>query len=399
MAIQNAVEVDIQYVEETTPGVTPTTPQMTQQRRVSSSLALNKATFQSQEARLDRNISDFRHGLRSVVGDLVGEVSLGAWDAFIEAGMGGTWDTQLVIDDTDVTSIAATSGVWTIGTGSLITEGLKVGDVIHFGATLSEAANNNKNFVITSIPSATTMTTSPAPVDFTADTTFTLTRAGRKVLVGGSATPMRTFTIEQSYALITQFEAFLGCAVGTLAFALTSEGLLGLTLSILGLDKGPLVGSPLDATPTAPPSNPILAAPNGQLVIDETAIAVVTALNVSVNNNLTSQAVVGSNIAPAIFRGSANISGNFTAFFENATIPNAFDNETILKLHSLVEEPTGTIPGFFRASMNAIKLGGATKTIAAEGGVLIDYPFQAILPVTATNTDPSALVLQVSNNS
>lgn len=396
MAIQNAVEVDIQYVEEVTPGTTPASPQMIQQRRVSSSLALNKATFQSQEARLDRNISDFRHGLRTVSGDIVGEVSVGAWDDFIEAGMGVDWDTEISIDNTDVTSIAATSGVWTVGSGSLITEGLKIGDVINFGSTLSEANNNNKNFIITSIPTATTMTTFPAPEDFTADTTFTLTRKGEKTLVGGTGAAMKTFTIEQGYLNITQYEIFKGMAVGSLAFALTAEGMLGITCGFLGLDKDPFTQTPLDASPMAVPSNPILAALNGALVFDTSEVAVVTGLNINVNNNLTSNAVVGRNISPAIFRGPCNISGNFTAFFENATIPDAFDNETIIALHSLIEEPSGTIPGFMRFSMNAIKLGGATKTIAADGGVLIDYPFQALLPATSTVKDASALVIQRS---
>ena len=395
MAIQNAVEVDIQYVEEVTPGTTPATPQMIQQRRVSSSLALNKATFQSQEARLDRNISDFRHGLRTVSGDIVGEVSVGAWDDFIEAGMGVDWDTEIVIDNTDVTSIAATSGVWTVGSGSLITEGLKVGDVFTLGATVA-GANANKNFIITSIPTATTMTTFPAPADLSADTTFTLTRSGEKTLVGGTGAAMKHFTIEQGYLNITQYEIFKGMAVGSLAFALTAEGMLGITCGFLGLDKDPFTQTPLDATPTAVPSNAILAALNGALVIDTSEVAVVTGININVNNNLTSNAVVGRNISPAIFRGSCNISGNFTAFFENETIPDAFDNETILSLHSLVEEPSGTVPGFMRFSMNSIKLGGATKTIAADGGVLIDYPFQALLPATSTVKDASALVIQRS---
>lgn len=396
MAIQNAVEVDLQYVEEVTPGTTPATPQMIQQRRVSSSLALNKATFQSQEARLDRNISDFRHGLRTVAGDIVGEVSVGAWDDFIEAGMGGEWDTEIVKSDSDFTSIAASSGVWTVGSGSLLTQGLRVGDVINFGATLSESSNNNKNFIITDIPTATTMTTFPAPADMSADTTFTLTRRGEKVLIGGSGDVMKSFTIEQGYLNITQYEIFRGMSVGSMALALTAEGMLGITCGFLGLDKAALTQAPLDATPTAVPSNPILAALNGALVIGSSEVAVVTGINVTLNNNLTSNAVVGRNVAPKIFRGSANVSGNFTAFFEDATIPDAFDNETILSLHSLVEEPTGTIPGYMRFSMPAIKLGGATKTITADGGVLIDYPFQALLPATATKQDASALIIQRS---
>jgi hypothetical protein len=44
-------------------------------RRVSSSLNLVKDSYQSEEIRTDRQITDFRHGLRRVEGSISGELS------------------------------------------------------------------------------------------------------------------------------------------------------------------------------------------------------------------------------------------------------------------------------------------------------------------------------------
>jgi hypothetical protein len=396
MAIQSAVTVDILREKETAWGELNGSPDMARQRRVSSTLGLEKDTFQSAEARTDRNISDFRHGGRRVTGDLVGELSLEAWDWAIENGMGTAWDTEISDSNTEFTSVALSSGTWTMGGGSMYTEGYKVGDVVTFGATLSESANNNVNFIITSIPTATTFTTIPTGTDMTSDTTFTITRTGRKTIVGSA---QDSYTIEQGYPDISQYELFTGCSVSQLGFNLPATGMAGITASILGKDALALTGATRDGTPTVVTGNDILAAANGSLVVDTSSVAVVTGMNFTVNNNITSESVVGANVTPDLFWGQSNASGTMTAFFEDATLINAFINETAVKIHMLLEEPTGTPGGFMKFSFNNVKFGGATKDIPNSGGVLLTLPFQALKTAGASGFDVSAVTIQVSNNS
>ena len=394
MAIQGAVEVDLQYIKEVTWGITPSSPDMIQQRRVSSTLSLAKDTFQSNEARTDRNISDFRHGVCRVQGDVVGEMSLDAWNDFIEAAMGGTWDTEISKSETDFTSMAAdnTASTFTAGSGSWITELFMVGDIIAF-TNLSEAANNAVNYIITAL-TATVATVSPKPTTMSADTVFEVVRTGKKVLIG---TTKRSFTIEQQYPGITQYQVFLGCRVNTLALSLPPTGMFGITCGIMGKDQNALSGTALDTTPTAVPSNDILAAVNGTLTVDGTNIAVITGLDISLDNGIQGEAVVGQNTVPDLLSGRANASGNMTAFFENATLMDAFINETALKIHVMIEEPTGTPGGFMSMSLNNVKLGGADLSIQGEGGVVLTMPFQALLPPTTSGVDVSALTIQRSS--
>lgn len=81
----------MEAVQETVYGTTPATPEMTPVRLVSTTLGLSKNTFQSQELRSDRMISDFRHGTKQIAGDIVGELSYSSFDDFLAAVLGGTW--------------------------------------------------------------------------------------------------------------------------------------------------------------------------------------------------------------------------------------------------------------------------------------------------------------------
>jgi hypothetical protein len=61
-------------------------------------VSLSKDSFQSNELRSDRQISDLRHGMFSASGDIPVELSHGAFDDIIESAMFNEWDS----DDTIV---------------------------------------------------------------------------------------------------------------------------------------------------------------------------------------------------------------------------------------------------------------------------------------------------------
>jgi len=61
-------------------------------------LQLGKDSFQSAELRSDRQISDFRHGMYNVSGDLSCELSYGAFDDLIAAAMFNEWQSDDTIE-------------------------------------------------------------------------------------------------------------------------------------------------------------------------------------------------------------------------------------------------------------------------------------------------------------
>ena len=80
---------------EATYGTTPTSPAFTDIRHTGTSLGLSKSSFESDELRNDRQIQSFRHGNKSVAGDISIKMSYGSFDDLIEAALGGTWDTDV----------------------------------------------------------------------------------------------------------------------------------------------------------------------------------------------------------------------------------------------------------------------------------------------------------------
>ena len=78
-------------------GLTPSSsPSFSDMRHTGTTLGLSKESFQSEELHEDRQIRDFRHGVKSVAGDVSLELSYGSFDDFLEAVMCGTWTADVL---------------------------------------------------------------------------------------------------------------------------------------------------------------------------------------------------------------------------------------------------------------------------------------------------------------
>lgn len=126
MAAASDYSRDISFVAEsvfgTTPGPSPA-PSMKFLRFTGGFPTLEKDTFASEEVRSDGQTVDLRHGMRRASGDLGFELSYGAFDDWLQAALGGTWDTNVLkagrtarsftLEErhTDVTKYVRTTGV------------------------------------------------------------------------------------------------------------------------------------------------------------------------------------------------------------------------------------------------------------------------------------------------
>ena len=79
MPIASGINKIVSYKKETTFGVLPSASGAQTIRRVSSAFNLAKETYQSEEIRKDYQIADLRHGVRSVEGNVSGELSAGTY--------------------------------------------------------------------------------------------------------------------------------------------------------------------------------------------------------------------------------------------------------------------------------------------------------------------------------
>jgi hypothetical protein len=372
-------------------------------RRVSSSLKLAKDTYQSNEVRSDRQIQDFRHGVKRVTGSISGELSPATYFDFMEASCRGTKSSALSLSNTDFTSVTSDSATskFVMAGGAPVTLGLRVGDIIRFTG-LATTANNATNFLITGFGGASNREISvyPAPVtDAVADSSFSLTSngtSGKAVYVPSSSFVSRKFGFEVNSTDIDISQLYTECRIGGFTLNLPATGMGTIEVPVMGRDMeiysagdAPFYTSPTDATTTG-----CIAAVNGLLRVGGSTVGVVTGLNVNFNLNPSSDAVVGQDFVPEIFLGRANVTGQMTAFLQDATFLDYFKDEEEISVLAYLTTSSAAASPAMTIYLPRVKLGDADIATSGEGGQGITMPFQA-LKADGTNAGDDATTIRI----
>lgn len=365
-------------------------------RRVSSSLALVKNTYESNEILTSKQIADFRHGARSVTGSITGEYSPATYFDFIEAGFRGTKASAIALTEADLTSVVLdSSGTIVFGGGNPVSLGLQVGDILNF-TNLATSANNSTNFIILSFSSGNnrTLTVTPAPTTETIDSAFNVTTVGKSVMIPSTGHVSRKFGFEHYFTELDDHHFFTECRVGMLKWGLPATGMTTFEVGVMGRDMETASGgsSPFFTSPTAANTNGIFAAVNGLLRVGGSTVGVVTGLNIDLNLNPSVDAVVGQNFTPDVHLGKAKVTGQMTALLDGLTLIDDFKNETevdilaYLTTTSAVNSPANTI------YIPRVKFGAAPVGVTGEGGQVITLPFTALLYNGSTAGVPATTI-------
>lgn len=385
MTQASGVFKQIAIKEETSYGVLPTASGAQLLRRTDATFNLTKDTYESNEIRTDLQTADMRHGVRRVGGTLNGELSPGSYAAYLAALVKREFATVTALASLSLT-IAGSGPTYTItrASGSFLTSGVKIGQVIRLTAGTFAAGNMNKNLFVVDL-TATVATVivlngsglvAEGPI-----ASATITVPGKVTYVPTTGHTDKSFSIEEWYSDITRSEVFSGCKFTKASVQLPPSGMATLGLDVAGKDHGQAPGNTRYFTsPTAQGASGVVAAVNGILLVGGAAMASVTGLNFDIESAFSGDAVVGSNVVPTQFAGRVKVSGQFTAYFEDGVIPAAFFDETELGIQVALTTSNDAAADFVSFSMSRVKLGGADKA-DNEGGVVRTYPFTALLNV------------------
>jgi hypothetical protein len=352
-------------------------------RRVSSTLALTKDTYQSEEVRIDRQVSDFRHGTKRAAGTIAGELSPLTYEQFFEASTRGTWAAAITASESDFTSAAfdADTNKITFAGGNPVTKGYRVGMGIRF-SDLSQTANNNKTFVILGFGGTSNreLTVYPAPTTATADTDFDMTSVGRSLIIPASSHVKRKIAIEHYHEDKDVALLFTEGRVGGFNVNLPASGMSTVDFEVLcrDLETYSSGDAPFFTSPTAATTTGSLAAVNGLLRVSGETVAVITGLNIQHQLALSGDPVVGSNLLPDILTGRHLVSGQMTAFFEDLDLINDFRNETEIEILAYLTATSAANSPAMTFFLPRVKLGGANLPAQGEGAQSITLPFTAL---------------------
>lgn len=398
------------YKTETTYGVAPGQSAAQVLRRVTSTVDLSKESYAANEKRTDFQIADFRHGVRRVGGQITGELSPQTYGELFGITLKRDFTTVTAITGASIT-ISGTGPTYTVAraAGSFLTDNIKVGDVVRLTAGSFNANNLNKNLLVTAVVALSLTVVVLNGSTMTAEgpiATATLSVPGRKTFVPTTGHTDKSFSIEHWFADVPASELFLGCKIGKASLSLPPTGLATVTFDVMGQDfadttakRGSVaLTTQYFTSPTAITSSGTLAAVNGLLRIGGTTVATVTGLTIDITPAYTGDPVVGSNTIPQMFPGKLSVTGQFTAYFDDVTLRNAFVNETEIDLIAAFTVDNTANANFMTVVLPRIKVGSANKD-DGDGGLVQTFSFQALLNSvggTGVNTERTTIVMQDS---
>jgi hypothetical protein len=130
----------------------------------------------------------------------------------------------------------------------------------------------------------------------------------------------------------------------------------------------------------------------GNNVAGLAASAIITQIDFNVANSFAPTFVVGSDETPALEVGRAEVTGSFSAYFEDASLINRFLNETESAIQVSVNDPTAANAYTFlfpRVKINSADVGvdGPTSRVISLGFTsLFDTTTATNLKITRTDT-------------
>lgn len=385
-------------------GTLPASTLWTPLRRVKATMDLKKDTFKSKEIRTSMQTADLRHGTRRGNGQLQGEIYPGAYADIFAAMLKRdfTAGTSIALGATTL-AIAGSGPTYTLtrSAGSWITDGLKIGDVVRItvGAGLT-ASNRDKNLFIVGLTAtvATVIVLNGSGMATDAATgTCTVAVTGKKTFIPTSGHTDVSFAEEHWFADVAQNEAYTGIKYSKADLELPPDDTATVSFDRMG-QSVTTATSRYTTTYNAANTAGATAAPNGALIVAGQVIAIVTGARLSIAPGFSGGPVVGSTLIPALFAKTVEVSGQFTAYFQDATLRDYFINETEISLALALTENNLANCNFMTVVLPRIKLMDAAKP-DNDGEIVQTLPFTALENTAGgagTTSEASSIVIQDS---
>jgi hypothetical protein len=369
-----------------------------QLRRTTSTINLTKEAYQSAEIRPDQQVADYRHGPNQVTGSIAGEISPGTYKDLMAAVLRQDFASVTSVTSAAITLVAST-GVITFQTGNPLTSGIKIGHVVRLSGGTLVAANIGKNLLVTGVTSSTltvkVLNGTALANESTSVTGVTVAVPGKVAFVPSTAQTHDYYTVEHWFSDIEQSEVFSDVNISNIQIAIPATGLATATFPLVGL--GMSTGtSQILTSPTAISTSGAVAGSNGLMLVNGTAVAVITSIDFDVNGNTAAaDAVVGSNARPDVFQGTVAVTGNMTVYFTDATFRDYFINETEVAVNVTLTTSNDKAADFISFQMPRVKVGGADVT-DGQNGLTRTFPFVALKDVTGGANESTTIQIQDS---
>jgi len=351
-------------------------------RRESSINELTKEAYDtSSEITSTQQVKSVRHGV--VLGNVAldGLLSPGTYSDIISAILRKDFTAVSAITGMSIT-IATSGDNYTItrGSGSFLTDGIKIGMIVRLTAGTFATGNLNNNVLVLGVTALALTVKTLNGFALTAEGPITgaaLTVPGKVSYVPDSGHTNIYYTVEDWYNTGTGYsERNRDVKYGKADFALPGSGNATVKFAGNGLAQTNATSVYFTA-PTAESTSEVVVAASGALIVNGVAVATVTDLSFSVDGSLApADGTVGSNERADIFQGIVKVTGSFTGYFESGTIPGLFLNETKTNIVSALTASTDKNADFITFTLSCVKLSSSTPD-DGQTGLKRTYNFTA----------------------
>lgn len=370
------------YVAEITPGVTPTSPSWSPLRNTGGVPAVTRDSLVSNELDGSREVSSIRTGNKQVTGEYSVELSSASQDDLMAGALAGSWVAGFTGTSLSIT-VNAVSKTFTRATGSFVTDGVEVGDLIYFPGL---AGDNAKPFIVTAV-TATMVTGAGNPNTLTVQTGVTTGYSTGAMLTVGNL--CKTFSIltwfkgtcggTDSY-LLTKGVQFSGFSLEQAVNAMVTG-----SFPFIGLSQEVLTAPPAGSTFTVafdaqPFSSVDVSAFNGLA-----PLKLIDTFTITNDNSASAQFELGNTSVAFVERGRAANTFSLAGKLYDMSLLNLFLNETQIELTSILAGPDGAMS----FALKRAELTAATPEIGGPESVTLSLEGQA-----TGNSMQSSIVIQ-----
>lgn len=195
-------------------------------------------------------------------------------------------------------------------------------------------------------------------------------------------TDPKFFTIEHGSLDIAQFQVYTGVTVNSMNLTMSAgdNSPVQATFGLIGRDMNPLSGTTVaDSLVPVSTNKPFdHYAGNGFRIANAgSALAeyCITSFDLTIDRGYETRYCIGDDSSKSYIAGMADITGSFTAYFDNATLMNRFINE----VETALEIEAGFGSDVMRFFLPRVKINSATNGIGGNTGAkFVECSFKAL---------------------
>lgn len=360
---------------------------------------LSKESFESDSIRTDQQYGNPRQGLRSAAFTLSQELQIGGHNMLLEGALRAAFAAGGSSAGSTDRAIDVTARTITRTSGSFITDGFKVGDIIR-AAGFADTDNNGVNLRLTAV---TALVLTYAADDWlpagmateAAGASVTLSTPGKKLQVPSSSHTKDYFTIEDWHGDINHSTVIDDARISQVAIDISPGAHATISFQFLGRDCE-YGATEYFNTQTAAPTGALLAGPEGLLRYAGADSAVVTGVQITIDEQAQVKGVVGANVSPDVFTSGVKISGSISSLFDGGAILTNFEDGSADNLFIYLFADTTAASEFLTIKIPRASIQGADKSNDGTA-VSLSGSFAAGKETTSTTLENTTIVIHDSS--